>query len=105
MWDEINYPFSKFNGAIVGGCERISNFIQRFAGCVYLSMLLLKPIHISKKGLLGTSPINYIENPFTDIGNDVARMLTQQIRVISRRKYRTDVTVLGITWVKKQLEK
>ena len=32
MWDEINYPFSKFKGSTIEVWEWISNFIPYFTG-------------------------------------------------------------------------
>ena len=36
MWDEITYPSSKFNGAVVGVWEWICYFIQHFTGLVII---------------------------------------------------------------------
>ena len=50
VWDEITYPFPNFNGAVVEGWKWISNFIPHFYwACDYLTMLVLKLIHVSKR--------------------------------------------------------
>ena len=51
MWDEMTYPFPKFNGATVEVWEWISNFTHTLVACDYLSMLRLKLNHVSKRGL------------------------------------------------------
>ena len=51
VWHEITYPFPNFNGATIEVWEWISNFIPQFyRACDYLSMLVLKLNHVSKRG-------------------------------------------------------
>ena len=48
MWDEITYPFPRFNGTTVKVWESISNFYSLYMAYDYLTMLGLKLIHVSK---------------------------------------------------------
>ena len=51
MRDEITDSFPSFNGSTVEVWEWISNFISLYWACDYLSVLVLKLIHVSKRGL------------------------------------------------------
>ena len=53
MWDKVTYPFPNFNGATVEVWEWKRNSITHFIiDIIIFSMLGLKLIHISKRGLM-----------------------------------------------------
>ena len=49
VWDEITYPFPNFNICTVEVCKCVCN-LTHYYGCDYLSMLVLKLIHVSIRG-------------------------------------------------------
>ena len=65
VWSEITYPFPNFNGITVEIWEWISNFIPTlYWACDYLSILVDKLIHVSKRGPWKMKDLFILHSPY-----------------------------------------
>ena len=105
VWDEITYPFSNFNGAIVEVCEWMNYFNPCFImACNYLTILGLKLHHVSKKAPGNRDMQHYLARAVQrTVSHDwqcsavSGHRYTTQSR-LSRREQAAGISVLIATW-------